>query len=80
MKIPKLPELIRDEIMLWIFKVLQDKQRIFNETKQDTFDEQEGNMQSVEEMPEFNEDVHGDHILLYKDGHPTTQDNCAAVH
>jgi hypothetical protein len=33
-----------------------------------------------EEMPEFGPDIHGDHILLYKDGHPTTIDNCDAVH
>lgn len=33
-----------------------------------------------EEMPEFGEDIHGDHILLYKDGNPTIDENCAAVH
>ena len=32
------------------------------------------------EMPEFGPDIHGDHILLYKDGNPTTPDNCDAVH
>lgn len=33
-----------------------------------------------EQMPEFGEDIHGDHILLYKDGNPTVDENCAAVH
>jgi hypothetical protein len=33
-----------------------------------------------EEMPEFGKEIHGDHILLYKDGNPTTSENCAAVH
>jgi hypothetical protein len=32
------------------------------------------------EMPEFGPDIHGDHILLYKDGNPTTLDNCDATH
>jgi len=32
------------------------------------------------EMPEFGPDIHGDHILLYKDGNPTTPDNCDATH
>jgi len=32
------------------------------------------------EMPEFGPDIHGDHVLLYKDGNPTTSDNCDAVH
>ena len=31
-------------------------------------------------MPEFGPDIHGDHVLLYKDGNPTTPDNCDAVH
>ena len=31
-------------------------------------------------MPEFGEDIHGDHVLLYKDGNPTSPDNCDAVH
>jgi hypothetical protein len=32
------------------------------------------------EMPEFGSEIEGDHVLLYKDGNPTTQDNCDAVH
>ena len=32
------------------------------------------------EMPEFGPEIHGDHVLLYKDGNPTTPDNCDAVH
>ena len=76
-------ELIRDEMnVIGFSKVLQDKQRIFTRDQvRIAFDEQEGICAICkEEMPEFNEDVHGDHILLYKDGHPTTQENCAAVH
>ena len=75
--------LIRDEMnVIGFAKVLQDKQRIFTRDQvRIAFDEQGGICAICnEEMPEFNEDVHGDHILLYKDGHPTTQENCAAVH
>lgn len=32
------------------------------------------------EMPEFGPEIHGDHVLLYKDGNPTSPDNCDAVH
>ena len=76
-------QLIRDEMnVIGFAKVLQDKQRIFKRDQvRIAFDEQKGICAICkEEMPEFNEDVHGDHILLYKDGHPTTQENCAAVH
>lgn len=75
--------LIRDEMnVIGFAKVLLDNERVFTRDQvRIAFDEQNG-MCAIcnEEMPEFNEDVHGDHILLYKDGHPTTQENCAAVH
>ena len=32
------------------------------------------------EMPAFGPEIHGDHVLLYKNGGPTTPDNCDAVH
>lgn len=31
-------------------------------------------------MPAFGPEIHGDHVMLYKDGGPTTPDNCDAVH
>ena len=31
-------------------------------------------------MPDFGPDIHGDHVLLYKNGNPTTPDNCDATH
>ena len=76
-------QLIRDEMnSLGFYSVLLDKQRTFTRDQvAQAYNEQEGKCAICgEEMPEFNEDVHGDHILLYKDGNPTTQDNCAAVH
>jgi len=60
---------------------LDSKRTFTREEVLDAYEEQKGICAICgEEMPEFGEDIHGDHFLLYKDGNPTTPDNCDAVH
>lgn len=77
-------ELIRDEMnSLGFYSVLLDPKRTFTKDQvAQAFREQNGLCAICdEEMPgEIGTDIHGDHILEYKDGNPTTQENCAAVH
>ncbi len=77
-------ELIREEMnSLGFYSVLLDPKRTFTKDQvAQAFREQNGLCAICgEEMPgEIGTDIHGDHILEYKDGNPTTQENCAAVH
>ena len=77
-------ELIRDEMnSLGFYSVLLDPKRTFTKDQvAQAFRDQNGLCAICsEEMPgEIGTDIHGDHILEYKDGNPTTQENCAAVH
>ena len=59
-----------------------DKNRTFSrEVVREAYYDQEGICAICgTEMPEFGPEIHGDHVLLYKDGNPTTPENCDAVH
>ena len=59
-----------------------DKNRTFSrEVVREAYFDQEGICAICgTEMPEFGPEIHGDHVLLYKDGNPTTPENCDAVH
>ena len=60
---------------------LDSKRTFTREEVANAYEEQNGICAICgEHMGEFDENVHGDHFLLYKDGHPTTPDNCDAVH
>ena len=60
---------------------LDDKRTFTREEVETAYIKQKGICAICEtEMPEFGSEIEGDHILLYKDGHPTSQDNCDAVH
>ena len=60
---------------------LDSKRTFTREEVANAYEEQNGKCAICgEDLGEFNENVHGDHFLLYKDGHPTTPDNCDAVH
>ena len=50
------------------------------EVKASYWDQDQICAQCDTKMPDFGPEIHGDHVLLYKDGNPTTPDNCDAVH
>jgi hypothetical protein len=64
------------------YNIQLDSKRTFTrEEVQIAYINQEGICAICEtEMPEFGPEIEGDHVLLYKDGNPTTPDNCDAVH
>ena len=76
-------EMLELEMSKVSFKQTQlDSKRTFTrEEVANAYEEQNGICAICgEDLGEFNENIHGDHFLLYKDGHPTTPDNCDAVH
>jgi hypothetical protein len=64
------------------FSVQLDSKRTFTREEVHTaYINQEGICAICEtKMPEFGSEIEGDHVLLYKDGNPTTHENCDAVH
>ena len=77
-------KLLEMEMSKVSFKQTQlDSRRTFtDEEVAHAYEEQKGICAICgEHMGEFDRTlIHGDHFLLYKDGHPTTPDNCDAVH
>lgn len=76
--------MIREEMnSIGFHQVNLDKRRTFTEEQiAKAYRDQNGICAICgEKMPPFDTaNIHGDHILQYKDGGLTTQDNCAAVH
>jgi hypothetical protein len=76
-------DLLWKELSLVSYKsTTLDKNRTFSrEVVREAYYDQEGICAICgTEMPEFGPEIHGDHVLLYKDGNPTTPENCDAVH
>ena len=76
-------ELLEDEMNKQNFqKVKRDPQRTFTrEQVAEAYDDQGGICAFCHsKMPSFGPDIHGDHILMWKEGNPTTPDNCDALH
>lgn len=76
-------ELLWKEMSIITFSSIQlDSKRTFTrEEVLDAYTKQNGICAICSmEMGEFGEHIHGDHVLLYKDGNSTTPDNCDAVH
>ena len=76
-------DLLWKELSLVSYKsTTLDKDRTFSrEVVRQAYFEQEGICAICgTKMPEFGPEIHGDHILLYKDGNATTPENCDAVH